>query len=90
MEATDFKTAVMAMAGARPDAPVSLIVDLALAIEHAAPPDLDDARRLGQWAFHQPVVRAEIDAGKKIHAIKELRLLTHCSLLQAKLAIEAI
>jgi ribosomal protein L7/L12 len=86
----DFKTALTAMAAARPDADVSLIVDLALAIEHAMPPNLDDAKALGQWAAHQPSVRAELTADKKIHAIKELRALTHCSLAQAKYAIEAI
>ena len=37
-----------------------------------------------------PAVMTEINAGKKIHAIKELRLLTNCSLLEAKNAVEAV
>lgn len=86
----DFKALVVAMSAARPNEPVSLIVDLALAIENAAPPNLDDARRLGQWAARQPSVANELAADRKIHAIKELRQLTNASLKQAKEAIEAI
>lgn len=86
----DFKTAIVAMSHARPDAPVSLMVDLALALENALPPHLEDAKALGQWALRQPAVAAEISADRKIHAIKELRALTKCSLAEAKNAIEAI
>jgi ribosomal protein L7/L12 len=86
----DFKTALLAMASARPDAEVSLIVDLALAVENATPPSLDDPQALGNWAARQPSVARELAVDKRIHAIKELRSLTRCSLVQAKNAIDAI
>ncbi len=90
MNEPDFKAMVVAMASVRPDAPVSLIVELAVAIENAAPPNLDDAKQLGQWAARQPVIATELANDRKIHAIKELRALTNASLKQSKEAIEAI
>ena len=86
----DFKTALIAMAQARPDVEATLVIDLALAVENALPPDLNDSKALGRWAARQHVVAVELDANRKIPAIKALRGLTHCSLLQAKNAVEAI
>lgn len=86
----DFKTAITAMAAAQPNIEVAVMIDLAFAIENALTPSLDDAKALGHWASRQPAVANELAAGKKIHAIKELRALTNCSLAQAKNAIEAI
>lgn len=90
---TSFKDAMLAMAKARPDAPVSLIVDLALAVSADAPepvPNLDDAQALARWATQQPVVMEPLNESKKIHAIKELRSLTGSSLKQAKDAIDLL
>lgn len=90
---TDFKTAMLAMAKARPDEPVSLIVDLALAVsvEPRLPmPRLDNAEALGAWAAQQPAIATALAEGKKIQAIKELRTLTGSSLKQAKDAVDVL
>lgn len=87
---SDFRTTVLAMAQARPNARVSTIVELALAVESIVLPDLDDAAALGRWALLQPAVKAELALGKKIHAIKELRAASRCSLPQAKNAIDEV
>lgn len=85
---TDFKTLVTTMAEARPDARVSLIVDLALALEETHPPDLNDREALARWAAKFPAVTDCLKADKKINAIKELRALTSASLKQSKDAID--
>ena len=88
---TDFKTAVLAMAKARPDLTVTQLVDLALAVsidEPDGPPNLDNAEALATWAARQPAVAEAIAQNKKIFAIKELRALTGSSLLQAKNAMD--
>lgn len=85
----DFKAIVLAMAEQRPDARVSTIVALAIAAEKAVrTPDLDDPKDLADWALLQPAVKAEVDAERKIHAIKELRAASGASLLQAKNAVD--
>ena len=90
---TSFKDAVLAMAKVRPDAPVELIVDLALAVsdDRAEPaPNLNDAQALARWAERQPNVMQYVGQEKKIHAIKELRTLTGSSLIQAKNALDIL
>jgi len=91
----DFRDIVLAMAQERPNARVSTIVALALAVENATPGDLNDAKSLGHWAARQPEVAQYLGdgtsgAGAKIHAIKELRALTNASLKQAKEAIDEV
>jgi uncharacterized protein YegP (UPF0339 family) len=51
------------------------------------PTDLDDATALGRWASAQRSIR---EAESKIHAIRELRILTGAGLVQSKHAIEAM
>jgi len=90
---TSFKDAMLAMAKTRPDAPVELIVDLALAVSTDAPdspPRLDDAEALARWAERQPNVMQYVRQEKKIQAIKELRTLTGGSLIQAKDALDVL
>jgi ribosomal protein L7/L12 len=85
---SDFRSHVIAMSAARPNARVSTIVALALALE--GPLSLDDAASLGVWAKRQPAVAAQLAAGERIRAIKELRALTGASLLQAKNAVDRV
>lgn len=86
---SDFREVVLAMAQTRPRMQAATLVALALAVENATP-NPDDAKAFGKWAARQPEVAQYIAADKKIHAIKEIRLLTGSSLVQAKNAADTI
>lgn len=87
---SDFRTIVLAMAQDRPHMRAGTLVSLAVAIENAQPPELDDAEGFAKWAARQPEVMQYVRADKKIHAIKEIRALTGASLLQAKNAADRL
>lgn len=86
-----FRDVAVALAETRPNMRASTLVALALAVADTPDaPSLDDSLALADWALRQPSIAAFVLAGKKIHAIRELRTLTSASLLQAKNAVDQI
>lgn len=86
------------IARAKPHMSGEVILDIAEAvcvevesiIGVSTKPNYDDPHAFAKWAATQPSVMEHIQGARRIQAIKELRALTSCSLVQAKNATDLL
>lgn len=86
-----FRSIVLAMAEARPNARASTVVSLALAAESAIVKlDINSPASLARWASSNKEVADFLRDGNRIPAIREVRVQTGAGLKAAKEAIELL